>query len=520
MTNLSLALRVEKIRHNGFLLEDLGSAKFLNHYHQFYFYFNISQLESNYRKLVANTYILELKNSNATSFSLINALKSNCLQIESELSKFNHRTKRALVNALGSAIRFITGNLDQDDLNEINNNLDILLKNQEKVVKQINAYTSFANHITERYAKDMKIIQSNLNTSLNALTDLGNKLNNELIIQYNIYLAQQLLTTLQIIQRTIALAFNDITNLEAISTFELSEILNHLKIIYKKEQLLELDSLHLLKIIEFTKFKVISIQDVITCILYVPILDSSPFAYQRIYPIPNEQLEILLPPAKYRLFGAKGEYWTDESCLRVENQVLCLNELKEDKCSLTDLNTCNFVKVTNNFKLVKQLNNNKVLISTKIPTKIVEECDNKVSYNSVVDNVLISSENNCKLLVENLRFENTNSNFTFDVPKIYINDFKATHHVSLVQKHLDDFSKLKREAKELSHLEIKPLVHVFHISVTAILLLISATVCVLLYLYRNSCVKLFKVKQDVEIPLQDKCTDYSFRNLQGEDALS
>jgi hypothetical protein len=42
------------------------------------------------------------------------------MQIGDALLKFNYRSKRSLIDGLGSATRFITGNLDQDDLKEIN----------------------------------------------------------------------------------------------------------------------------------------------------------------------------------------------------------------------------------------------------------------------------------------------------------------------------------------------------------------------------------------------------------------
>lgn len=337
-----LGLRIEKLDQSGYYLEDLGSAKLVNHYHKFYFYFNISRIESNYKKLITNLYILELKNHSNLNYSL-SILKDNCLQIEDELAKFNHRSKRALINALGSAIRYVTGNLDQTDLQEINSNLNILFANQEKVLKQINSYTSFANHITDRYTKDMTIIQENLNTSLRALESLDHKLNNEMLIQYNIHLSQMLLNSIKTIERTITLAFNEITNLEIISNSELQEIINHLNLIYQKEYLIKLDKSHLFKIIEFSKFQIISVKNTITCILYIPILHPNIYAYQKIYPIPNEQNKALFPPAKYRLFGAKNELWTNEHCSRIEDQVLCLNKLNEDDCSLNDLSKCSFI---------------------------------------------------------------------------------------------------------------------------------------------------------------------------------
>lgn len=72
------------------------------------------------------------------SSSLIIILKNDCWEIENELKKFQRRSKRSLVNELGSAIRYVTGNsLDQDDLTEINQHLDTLFKNQENLLSKL-----------------------------------------------------------------------------------------------------------------------------------------------------------------------------------------------------------------------------------------------------------------------------------------------------------------------------------------------------------------------------------------------
>jgi hypothetical protein len=198
------------------------------------------------------------------------------MQIGDALLKFNYRSKRSLIDGLGSAIRFITGNLDQDDLKEINSNIDQLFKNQEKIIKQVNKYTSFANHITKRYTSDMQILQKNINTSLEALNKFSDQIENQMLIQHNMYLAEKLLDSIQSVQRMITLAFNEISNLEIISAQELFQILHHLKLIYKRDELIELNGMHVLKIIEFSKFKILSVDNVITCILYIPILDPNP----------------------------------------------------------------------------------------------------------------------------------------------------------------------------------------------------------------------------------------------------
>lgn len=459
-------------------------------------------------------------------------MKDNCIEIEKQLAKFNnHRNKRALINVLGSAIRFITGNLDQNDLNEINSNLNALFTNQEKIVKQVSKYSSFANHITDRYCKDLDIIKENINTSFAAITKISDKLNEDLLIQYNILISQKLLDTIYMIQRLVSFAFNNLTDLEVISTDELKEILNHLKLVYKTEELLKLDSTHLFKLIEFSKMKVISVGNIITCILYIPILNPNPYSYQRVYPLPDTDSKLLLPPAKYRLSSIHEELWTEEQCALFENQILCANKPQESECALSDSNYakhCNSIIAKNNYKLFVRLRNDKILAICKEQFKVVEECSGRLYHFTISNNALISSKDNCKIMINNITYDNTFNNFTYDAPKLYKHNFKFVNkYINLEQKHLDDLSIIKEEAKDLNeNIELHPLLHVAHISVTLVLFVTLCIISIIVYLYRRKFIHVFHVnlkKREIEenaIELEEKLYPRLPTAPQVEDALS
>lgn len=98
-------------------------------------------------------------------------LQEICINVENHAAKLliHYRTKRALINVLGSAIKFITGNLDDNDLQDIKSNLNKLYLNDKKVITKISELTSFANHLTERYSKDMQIVSENQNLTMKAI---------------------------------------------------------------------------------------------------------------------------------------------------------------------------------------------------------------------------------------------------------------------------------------------------------------------------------------------------------------
>lgn len=493
-------LQVDKIETNGYFSEDLGPVKLLEHYHKFYFYFNLTNLEVSYYKLLSNQVILESKN---VSQPLINVLQENCKSIENQLSKFKYRTKRALVEVLGTAIKYITGNPDNNDLIEINQHLNSLYKNQDKIIKQMDKYTSFANHITERYSKDLETIQKNLNSSFLELNKINNVLHTQSIILYNNYLSLRLLNILQSIERTVSLAFAEITNLEIISDTELITIINHLRVIYKETELLELDTVHIFKVLEHSKFQIVSTGEIITCILYIPILNPSLYQYSRIYPIPNSQNKVMIPPLKYHLQGARKEQWTDEKCKKIENQIVCVEKTKVNKCFLNRSIKCMHALVNNDYKLYTQLQNGIILVSCKLKLEIIEECLDKISNFKVNGNALVSTRNNCKLIIDDQTFENSFSNFTFQSTIEINNNYETNRIINLQPKHLDDLKILKDETELLEHhIKLHPVIHVTHLSVTFIMLIILFSVCIILYVFRTKITDLIKKEKEDTHELQ------------------
>lgn len=502
----SLGLQIEEIETDGFFVENLGPTKILDHYHKFYFYINLTQIEINFSNLWTNSYILSLKCND--SCPLINYLKENCFEIEDELSKLVFRNKRS-IDSLGSAIRFVTGNLDQDDLKTLNTQLKNLFNNDQKIVNQIHKFTSFANHITNRYINDLNIMQDNLNKSMQAINEIDNEFNLGQSILYNIYLSQKLISIIKSVQRTITLAFNDVTNLEIISTSELEAIIDHLKQIYKKEQLLDLDVLHLFKIIEFSKFSIVSIDKTLTCILYIPILQTESLTYQRIYPIPNRFGQIILPPAKFRLHNSKKELWTEEQCPHIETHILCTKRQTESKCSINKLSNCNFAEAINEYRVSIQLKNNKILFSCKTPTKILENCGNQIAYKEVNGSYLISSDNQCRVIIDDVIFENAFSNFTYQIPKITSETFKTKKLIHLKSKHLDDVGYLKSEAEELENpIELHTFIQKGHFLLTTILFIVALTGSIIL-VSKKRCISSLWRKQTMVVDDEENIAELS-----------
>ncbi|KAL3272055.1 hypothetical protein HHI36_022530 [Cryptolaemus montrouzieri] len=137
-------------------------------------------------------------------------------------------------------------------------------------------------------------------------------------------------------------------------------------------------------------------------------------------------------------------------------------------------------------------------MSSKSPTKVLEECSNKIIHELVVGSMLISSDKLCKIIIDDVIFENTFNNFSHKFPNIEITHYYPSKTVNLEQKHLEDFKNLQVEAKNLNtKIELHPLVHVTHISITVLLLITVSIGCSFFLWKKFSLYKFSKTDQEM-----------------------
>lgn len=195
---------------------------------------------------------------------------------------------------------------------------------------------------------------------------------------------------------------------------------------------------------------------------------------------------------------------------------------RESECHLNNnyAKQCNIIVAINNYTLFVQLNNNKILAVCKKPLKIVEECRGRLFHYTVSKNVLISSKDNCKIMINNVTYENTYSNFTYEVSKVYKSNFKfANKYINLDQKHFGDLSIIKTEAKDVhKNIELHP--SITHIAVTLLLILLCSA-SIIIYVFICKILKFTKGREkkqieEVFIQLEEKLSS----TPQAKDALS
>ena len=127
---------LQQLKNVPYIQENLGLASLVNFYHKTYFHINLTSINKNIQNSVTNVYLISLKIRNNT---LYNYLESSLVSVQIQ-TKFklltNERYKRSLFDGLGTAIRYISGNLDQNDLKQIMPNMRILRNNEDQILLQ------------------------------------------------------------------------------------------------------------------------------------------------------------------------------------------------------------------------------------------------------------------------------------------------------------------------------------------------------------------------------------------------
>lgn len=473
-TQTNQALQVTKIINNGYFEENLRNAKILDHYHKFLFLIDISYLRNSYKQLRNSFYKLHEHDTLSTStHEICLEFQTNLNQVEQILNKFsgNYKVKRGLVNFIGKGIKFITGNLDDDDLNTINENLERLHQNTNNEIERIDKLTSFANHLSKRYSEDVALLNENILKTQSLFDKI--KSNEEFTIrtQNLIFQSKVLLNYLLMIERTISFAIFEIPNLELFKVEELHSIEQYLEKIYKPQELSSINNAHLYKLLEFSKISVIGTDKSLTFLLKIPILKQFIANYSQVYPVPNHQDIAIIPPKKYLIKIKNEEYWTDEACRSISNSlVLCLQAPTKEACTLTKPQLCQTSLSINNFKITHVLKNKQLLTIFKKTQEVIEDCHGIIMKKSIQGANLLSSD--CKIIIENSIFDNTVPiyNITFrNISKITL---KFNHKIEFHLKHLREPTSIIQEAEKLRDepMYLHPVIHMTHYALSGILL--------------------------------------------------
>ena len=166
-----------------------GIGRIVGSYHYLLFNIDVTTLLKTFKHITAS-YVILSKHGELKESSLLKEAEILCNEIHQNLQIImpsNMRTKRGLINGLSTAIKYIFGNPDANNLEKINNYLNSLQHQQQENVFTLNKSLSVINTISAQINNNTNIINENLK-------DMWKTVNDQ-TLQSNLFQAVMILIT-------------------------------------------------------------------------------------------------------------------------------------------------------------------------------------------------------------------------------------------------------------------------------------------------------------------------------------
>lgn len=285
----------------------------------------------------------------------------------------NHRQRRGIINGLGSIIKVITGNMDQEDAERINQQIQDLQqgqKNNAKVLKkQIslakNAIVSFNNTISN--LKHNQVILESRILQISKIITESQKYSNryDIVLQSIVY--SQLTNNFSIILRILseirtALVFSRI-NVMHPSIIEPHLLIRDFTSITDSQSTLPINptTANIMILESLIDIKAYQQHSTITFLLEVPLVSKETYDLYHLYSLPipiNNAMKFIIPTAHYVLYNEQYYGNLNDNCKEIlPAKFLCSNiELlpisPESPCEIQ------IIMLTNQYQNCKQISMN------------------------------------------------------------------------------------------------------------------------------------------------------------------
>lgn len=203
-------IQIHDITDNaGALFLKRGEGRVITGFDRLLHVINFSEFETSIS--ILENLISQTKNSSSNLSEIIQMKLREIKFIYNTLNLKSHRHRRS-IDMLGSTIKFITGNLDAEDLKIINNNLDELRKTGNSIVKQNNRQI----RINSKFENRLNLVNREIRNNQNMLNT---------ILKGDNYILSE--------NQKVSIAFQLDTFLENLKAIEYAIMLSKLNIISK-----------------------------------------------------------------------------------------------------------------------------------------------------------------------------------------------------------------------------------------------------------------------------------------------
>lgn len=524
---LALEIRLESLDEGpGLLPFNLGQARLITHYHTFLQYIELTDIENRLESVTTQLDYFQTKLDNRT-FVLyelqINHLSYKLAKIRSQLKTLEpNRSKRGLVDGIGSIIKSITGNLDHTDAQTYNNAIRLLETNNDKILSELNEHISLNKVWMSRYSDVLSKLESNqerINSTLGLLLDEKASAASDLIryakfaqllsiISDN---TDDLFLEITRIEDTLAFIRASSTHHSMLSIDNLINMTNRLKSIYGSDQLLDADLREYYTIIKPGYYYT---DNRIVIIFKFPIISIDKFELYRLAIVPNKYMYTFIPPYPYTATNGKVFKYIEAECPKFNQYHLCeegvnhqptrghldciqgliFNQSLEKSCLPT--------KLTLTKEAMEQLDDRRYTLIFPQPTRTELQCERR-EFISLHGSYLATIPQKCLLRTDQFTITNTNDRIRgqpMKITEIPMNlniTEQPIPHLQLNSVHLKSLHEIEdkilmQHPIQIDHAQLEQ--SIYHTTIPLYVVLFGATVLIVTLTIRryNVCTKLRK----------------------------
>lgn len=386
--------------HDGFSFLKVGE-------HKLFHIINLENYEPIFRKLETNINGINSLGNYSDMTEILNMKLSNTLRLFSELQP-RARSKRGLFNFIGTGIKQITGNLDENDLREIAYNIQELKFHSKILINENNEQRKINFQFQDRISKIIKQLNSEqMQITRNLISAKSDSTRKHFIIFKEIikvhFNLDLLNSHLQDIFEAIKLAKLQILSKNILSSDELNFATEKLE-----EKGVTIDSLE--ETYDFLELSAYHNNSKIIFVISIPLLENNLFENFFLEPLPVGN-KILKLPSTHVMRSNETAYLITKDCRRIQKKKLCnrdnvvnitadecvpnLLQGRSANCIFTDFSPPSEIKlITGNLLVLKKVES----------LQINSTCG--VTNRNLTGSYLLTFHN-CSIYLNGSKFENT-----------------------------------------------------------------------------------------------------------------
>lgn len=424
---------------------------------------------------------LHLKSTNLTNFvkgnkeythdaqNYLKILSLTKERVETKLKEIlphPQRTKRGLINGLGSIFKAITGNLDASDGERYEHLIEELQDNQNKLASNIVNQNSLSLDIVNKFSNTVQQLKHNDELLQSKIDQVAILVEQQTYRENSMFIKDILNqftnlygiinSILQDIENSISFAKLKVMHPSIISTTDFYYELSKLHKQVKPNQFpFEVTLENTLLFEKFTQVDCFIFNNKITYLLHIPIMYEDIFKYYRLYTVPiksQSQFKAIIPKSKYLLQSELFYAYEVVPCLEILPKYHVCNKIElqpiqsQNPCEIQLLNMkntsiCQQIDVQVNKPIVKQLEEtNEWVVLLPRTQSLKLRCDGDEEIRRMTGTYLIQVPAKCEVNINGRILTNelreTNSNKPVLLPELEDN-FQIQHSKNFTI-HLED----------------------------------------------------------------------------------